>query len=608
MSISKRKRSLKIMSWLATASVLALLIVFFIIIKRNEKQYDPGEPINGVTVELYKPVPKNHPEVEFKDVTKIAGIDFTHFSGKRTEQLPEDMGSGAAWIDYDQDGNEDLVIINQSGPLTMTADEIKKSAAHCELYHNNGNGTFTNVTEASGLNFHGCGMGVAIGDIDNDGFPDVFITAFGTNIFYHNNGNGTFSDQTKKTGLGGLKGFWAGASLADYDRDGFLDLYVCGYVKYKRLNNQVITQRENNAEPAGINPLSFPSQRNLLYHNNKNGTFTEVAISAGVADPAGKSLSASWCDFNNDGWPDLYVANDVSDNVMYINKGDGTFNDVSHLAHVADYRGAMGLGVGDWDNDGDMDLFVTHWLAEENGFYINKLNSKEKAPNKMQSLQFEDEAEKYGLGQVSLDDVAWGTSFFDYDNDTRLDLFVVNGSTNQQERDPQYLVPMKNRLFWNEGQEKGFAEVSSVSGEALAYENVGRGAAFGDFDNDGDMDLFIVNNCGKAVLLRNEGGNKNNWLEIKLEGTKSNRSAIGARIKIVSGSVSQIREVNNQSSYLSQNSLTQHFGLAKYNKIDTLEIRWPSGLIQSFQNISINKRILITEGINNIKYLETHPN
>ena len=596
------------MSWLATASVLALLIVFFIIIKRNEKQYDPGEPINGVTVELYKPVPKNHPEVEFKDVTKIAGIDFTHFSEKRTEQLPEDMGSGAAWIDYDQDGNEDLVIINQSGPLTMTADEIKKSAAHCELYHNNGNGTFTNVTEASGLNFHGCGMGVAIGDIDNDGFPDVFITAFGTNIFYHNNGNGTFSDQTKKTGLGGLKGFWAGASLADYDRDGFLDLYVCGYVKYKRLNNQVITQRENNAEPAGINPLSFPSQRNLLYHNNKNGTFTEVAISAGVADPAGKSLSASWCDFNNDGWPDLYVANDVSDNVMYINKGDGTFNDVSHLAHVADYRGAMGLGVGDWDNDGDMDLFVTHWLAEENGFYINKLNSKEKAPNKMQSLQFEDEAEKYGLGQVSLDDVAWGTSFFDYDNDTRLDLFVVNGSTNQQERDPQYLVPMKNRLFWNEGQEKGFAEVSSVSGEALAYENVGRGAAFGDFDNDGDMDLFIVNNCGKAVLLRNEGGNKNNWLEIKLEGTKSNRSAIGARIKIVSGSVSQIREVNNQSSYLSQNSLTQHFGLAKYNKIDTLEIRWPSGLIQSFQNISINKRILITEGINNIKYLETHPN
>ncbi len=198
MSISKRKRSIKVTSWIATVLVLVLLIVFFSINKRNEKQYDPGEPINGVTVDLYKPVPKNHPEIEFKDMTKIAGIDFTHFSGKRTEQLPEDMGSGASWIDYDQDGNEDLVIVNQSGPLTMTADEIKKSAAHCELYHNNGNGTFTKVTEASGLNFHGCGMGVAVGDVDNDGFPDVFITSFGKNIFYHNNGNGTFSDQTKK--------------------------------------------------------------------------------------------------------------------------------------------------------------------------------------------------------------------------------------------------------------------------------------------------------------------------------------------------------------------------------------------------------------------------
>ena len=607
MSISKRKRSIKFTSWVAVVLVVALLIVFFVIIRRNEKQYDPGEPINGVTVELYKPVPRNHPEVEFKDLTKIAGIDFTHFSGKRSEQLPEDMGSGAAWIDYDQDGNEDLVIVNQSGPLTMTADEIKKSAVHCELYHNNGNGTFTNVTGVSGLNFHGCGMGVAVGDVDNDGFPDVFITAYGNNIFYHNNGNGTFSDQTKKTGLGEKQGFWTGASWADYDRDGFLDLYVCGYVKYSRLNKQVINQRDNNEEPAGINPLSFPSQRNLLYHNNKNGTFTELAVSAGVADPAGKSLSASWCDFNNDGWPDLYVANDVSDNVMFINNGNGTFNDVSHLSRVADYRGAMGLGVGDWDNDGDMDIFVTHWLAEENGFYINKLISKEKSANNMQSLQFQDEAEKYGLGQVSLDDVAWGTSFFDYDNDMRLDLLVINGSTNQQSDHPENLVPMKSRLFWNEGVDKGFAEVTSVSGEALSYENVGRGAAFGDYDNDGDVDVFIVNNCGKAVLLRNDGGNKNNWLELKLIGTKSNRSAIGARIKVISGGVSQIREVNNQSSYLSQNSLTQHIGLAKNNKIDTIEIRWPSGIIQHFQNIPINKRIEITEGVDSIKNLEKLP-
>ena len=601
MSISKRKRSLYVTSLIATVFALVLTIFFFS--KQKVRFYSPGESVKGVTAELYKPVPKNHPDVVFTDITKRAGINFTHFYGERSVQLPEDMGSGAAWVDYDQDGNEDLLVVNEAGALTMTPDQVSKSPAHCELYHNNGNGTFTNVTKKAGINFHGCGMGVAVGDIDNDGYPDIFITAYGKNVFYHNNGNGTFTDETIKAGLGGKEGFWTGASWADYDRDGYLDLYVCGYVKYSQLDKQPVSTRENNEEPAGINPLSFPPQRNLLYHNNKNGTFTEVAIQAGVADPKGKSLSASWCDFNNDGWPDLYVANDVSDNVLYLNRGDGTFDEVSHPAHVADYRGAMGLAVGDWDNDGDMDLFVTHWLAEENGFYVNKLYTKGKMPGVRQSLQFQDEAEKYGLGQVSLDDVAWGTSFFDYDNDTRLDLLVVNGSTNQQEDNPKDLVPMKNRLFWNEGPEKGFAEVTSVSGEALSYENVGRGAAFGDYDNDGDVDVFIVNNCGDGVLLRNDGGNKNNWLELKLVGTKSNRSAIGARIKIISCNVSQIREVNNQSSYLSQNSLTQHFGLAKFTKVDTLTIQWPSGLNQQFLNIPVNERIEITEGVKSIKNL-----
>lgn len=607
MSVSKRKRSLQVTSFIAIVSVITLVLIFFFFKKRNEKLYDPGEPVNGVTAELYKPVPKNHPEIEFTDITKIAGINFTHFYEKRTEQLPEDMGSGAAWVDYDQDGNEDLFVVNEAGPLTMTTDQVNKSPARCELYHNNGNGTFTEVTKKAGINFQGCGMGVAVGDTDNDGYPDIFITAYGKNVFYHNNRNGTFIDETRKAGFGGKEGFWAGASWADYDKDGYLDLYVCGYVKYSQLNKQIVSQRENNVEPASINPLSFPPQRNLLYHNNRNGTFTELAISAGVADPDGKSLSASWCDFNNDGWSDLYVANDVSDNVMYLNKGDGTFDEVSHLAHVADYRGAMGLGVGDWDNDGDMDLFVTHWLAEENGFYINKLKIKDKMPGNGQALQFQDEAEKYGLGQVSSDDVGWATSFFDYDNDTHLDLLAVNGSTNQQEDHPENLVPMKNRLFWNEGPEKGFAEVTSVSGEALSYENVGRGATFGDYDNDGDVDVFIVNNCGRGVLLKNNGGNKNNWFELKLVGTKSNKSGIGARIRIVSGNVSQIREVNNQSSYLSQNSLIQHFGLAKFTKVDTLNIQWPSGLNQQFLNIPVNGRIEITEGITNIKNQEKRP-
>lgn len=601
MSISRRKKSIYVTSVIAT--VLAVVLILFFFRKKKEKIYNPGEPVNGITAELYKPVPKDHPEVIFTDITKKAGIDFTHFYGQRSTQLPEDMGSGAAWIDYDQDGYEDLLIVNEVGPLKMTPDQIKKSPAHCELYHNNGNGTFTNVTNKAGINFRGWGMGVAVGDIDNDGYPDVFISAYGKNIFYHNNGNGTFSDETKKTGLGGKEGFWTGASWGDYDIDGYLDLYVCGYVKYTPSNKQYVLRRGNDAEPPDINPLSFPPQRNLLYHNNRNGTFTEVAVQAGVANPEGKSLSASWCDFNNDGLPDLYVANDVGSNNLYINNGDGTFVDVSYRAHVSDYRSSMGVAIGDWDNDGNMDIFISHWLAEPNGFYVNKSNTKSKISNSLQSLQFVDEADKYGLGQVSLDDVGWGTSFFDYDNDTRLDLLVVNGSTNQQEDHPRYLIPMKNRLFWNEGPEKGFAEVTSVSGEALSYENVARGTAFGDYDDDGDVDVFIVNNGGRGVLLRNDGGNKNNWLELKLVGTKSNRSAIGAKIKIVSDKVSQIWEVNNQSSYLSQNSLTQHFGLAKFTKVDTLNIQWPSGLNQQFLNIPINERIQITEGVNTINNL-----
>ncbi len=597
MSVSKRKRALYITTTIAIVTGGVLFFVFFTGGKR--RVYVPGELTEGITADETKPVPKNHPEVTFTDVTKVANIHFTHFYGERSTQLPEDMGSGAAWIDYDQDGYDDLFVVNEAGPLTMTSEQMEQSPARCVLYHNNGDGTFTDVTEKSGINFHGCGMGVAAGDADNDGYPDIFITAFGKNVFYHNNGDGTFKDESKKSGLGSIQGFWEGASWGDYDKDGNIDLYVCGYVKYNQSDKKPQARRDKDNEPPDINPLSFPPERNLLYHNNGNGTFTEVGAAAGVADPTGKSLSASWCDFNNDGWPDLYVANDVSDNVFYLNMGDGTFNEISHIAHVADYRGAMGLAVGDWDNNGTMDLFITHWLAEQNGFYINKLNDR----NSHSGLQFEDMADKYGLGEISLDYVGWGTSFFDYDNDSRLDIFVVNGSTNQQEDNPRKLIPMNNLLFWNEGPSKGFAEVSSVSGQAFSYGNVGRGAAFGDYDNDGDVDVFIVNNCGEGVLLRNDGGNKNNWLEVRLVGTKSNRSAMGAKIKIVCGNISQIREVNNQSSYLSQNSLVQHFGLLKCNRIDSLKIQWPGGTSQEFTNIPVNQKIEITEGGNALKNL-----
>ena len=578
-------------------TVLFIVVIYSMFFRTKAREiYIPGEKIQGVTSVLQRAVPKDHPKVVFTDVTQRAGIHFRHFWGSRTTQLPEDMGSGAAWIDYDKDGYPDLFIVNEAGPLDMSADSLRESPASCALYHNNGDGTFTDVTKKAGINFKGWGMGVAIGDVDNDGWPDIFITAYGTNVFYHNNGNGTFTNETKKSGLGGIKGFWTGASWGDFDRDGNLDLYVSGYVKYSKMSPHSVLQRANDEEPAGINPLSFPPQRNLLYHNNGNGTFREMAVQAGVADPDGKSLSATWCDFDNDGWPDLYVANDVSDNVLYHNMGNMTFVEISHPAHVSDYRGAMGLAVGDWDNDGDMDLFVTHWLAEENALYVNQLNTMSAQTGARLPLIFQDEAERDGLGQVSLDYVGWGTSFFDYDNDTRPDLLVVNGSTDQRHEDPKLLEPMTNTLFWNRGPKKGFYDVTQVSGEALSYSNVSRGAAFADYDNDGDVDVFIVNNGGPGILLRNDGGNKKNWLEVKLEGTKSNRSAIGAKLRAVADTVVQIRQVDDQSSYLSQNSLVQHFGLNQFTEADTLDIVWPSGLHQHFYHIPANEKIYIKEG------------
>jgi len=610
MSLSRRKKSLYITGMIAGICAVALGTFGFIFFRGPKpKPFIPGEHVEGVTGVSRNRVPKNYPNVTFKDVTKQSDIHFKHFlRGSRSTQLPEDMGSGAAWLDYNKDGYQDLIVVNEPGPLTLSATEAKDGQPDVTLYRNNGDGTFTNVTKQAGLNFHGWGMGVATADVDNNGYPDIFITAYGKNVFYHNNGNGTFTNETKKAGLGKKKGFWTGASWGDYDKDGHLDLYVCGYVKYSKNVNHPVMSRGNDEEPPQINPLDFSPQRNLLYHNNGNGTFTETAISAGVADTIGKSLSATWCDFNDDGWPDLYVANDVSDNALYRNNGNGTFTEVSHPAHVADYRGAMGLAVGDWNNDGDMDLFVTHWLAQENGFYINKRNTMGKISGGRLPMSFQDEAEKYGLGQISLDYVGWGTSFIDYDNDTHLDLFVVNGSTDQIKGHPKYLKPMGNTLYWNEPDKKWFADVTSVSGEALSYKNVSRGAAFADYDNDGDEDVFIVNNGGNGVLLQNDGGNRKNWLEVKLVGTQSNRSAIGAKLKLESDGTVQIREVGVQSSYLSQNSLIQHFGLADFVKVDTLDVKWPSGLRQQFLNIPVNERIAITEGNNKIKTLSNRSN
>ncbi|MFN8008388.1 MAG: CRTAC1 family protein [Terriglobia bacterium] len=583
---------------LLRTSVLSLVLlgamVAFILHRNPASRYQPEVRVEGITADLERKLPSDSPKVTFRESSQEVGLNFHHFFKDRSTQLPEDMGSGAAWGDYDNDGDDDLFIVNIDGPLTLTPQEREQSPARCQLYRNNGNGTFTDVTDHSRLALKIVGMGAAWGDFDGDGWLDLVVTSYPDLYLFHNNHDGTFTDLSSQSGLNKFKGFWAGASWADYDRDGDLDLYICGYVQYLyRSEDAAKASMQFEAEvPFTLNPSSYPPQPNLLLRNDGKGKFTDVARQAGVDNPTGRSLSAAWCDFDGDGWLDLYVANDVSDNAMYKNLGNGSFKDVSHSAWVADYRGAMGLAIGDWDGDGDFDIFVTHWLAQENALFSNMLiGSRGAAPGKM---VFMDVADQEGLGQISLDYVKWGTSFFDYDNDGRPDLLVVDGSTFQDEKDKRKLIPMPHMLFWNKGEAEGFFEVSSIAGDIFKQRTVGRGAAFADYDHDGDIDVVVVNHSGQAWLLRNEGGNKSHWLDVKVRG-KKNVFALGTIVRVTLGDRTQLQQIGSQPSYLSQNSLTAHFGLGRSEKADRVEVIFPGGKTVVRQDIPCNQTLSIEE-------------
>lgn len=591
-----RRQRLVVLTGGAAGVVAIAVVVLLWLTPGGESTYIPGERIEGLTADLVRSLPEDYPRINFRDVSDQAGIRFQHFPFTRTTQLPEDMGSGAAWGDYNNDGWLDLYVVNQSGSLGSGSEEIARSQAHAHLYRNNQDGTFTEVSGEAGVDFRGIGMGAAWGDYDNDGRPDLVVTAYGHNVLYHNNGDGTFTNVTDQVGLTSPDGFWAGASWSDYDRDGDLDLYICGYVRYTPETTAGTSLQYETEMPASLNPSSFRPARNLLYRNDGDGTFTEVAVQAGVDDPAGRSLSASWCDFDEDGWPDLYVANDVSDNVFFRNNGDGTFQEISHRALVADYRGAMGIATGDWDNDADMDMFVTHWIAQENALYNNmKTQLDTLRLSAANAVKFMDVADRYGLGQIALDYVGFGTGFFDYNNDGRLDIFITNGSTIQQDANRQLLTPMQDQLFWNNGPDEGFYEVSPVSGPAFRQELVGRGTAIGDYDNDGDPDVFVVNNQGPAQLLRNEGGNGKHWLTLALRGTKSNHFGIGSRVRLFAGNTAQSRQIGAQSSYLSQHSPRAHFGVGESTVVDSIKIYWPSGHQQVLRDVPADQILTVTE-------------
>ncbi len=527
--------------------------------------------------------------VTFVDVTDEAGIRFRHSSGTRSSLLPEDMGSGAAFADIDNDGDLDLYIVNIPRPLTQDASVGTETNV---LYRNNGDGTFTDITDSAGVGHHGYGMGCVFADYDGDGNLDLYVTNYGANVLYRNNGDGTFSDVTKTAGVS-CELWSTGAAFADVDGDTDLDLYVCNYVTYdleKLEQMQEESLQSGKPVPSALNPHVFEPQDNVFYENNGDGTFSDVTAEVGIAAPGGRSMQCMFSDFDNDNDLDLYVANDTSVNYVYRNDGNGAFTDVSNESWAADFRGSMGLTAGDYDADGDIDIFISHWVDEENTLYRNLLKEDPSSGH----IRFVDESYSAMLAEVSIKLIGWGTALFDYDNDGDLDIFVTNGSTFQELKQPEVLIPQIDALYRNDG-DGSFSDVSETSGITTLPTRVGRGATFGDYDNDGDIDIFVVNNHAPPTLLRNDGGNRNAWLHVELIGIDGNRNAIGAKIQLKTAERTQIREVYAGESYMSANSFIVEFGVGNNTQIETLQVTWLNGDVQKLHNIPVNQRVRVKQ-------------
>ena len=522
--------------------------------------------------------------VQFVDVTEEAGVVFRHINGASGRKyLPETHGGGAAWLDYDRDGDLDLYVVNSAALPGFSSDIEPKNM----LYRNNGDGTFTEVTEEAGVADPSYGLGCVSADYDNDGYPDIYITNFGPNVLYRNNGDGTFINVAEEVGVA-EEGMGVSAAFLDYDNDGDLDLYEVNYVDQPIAKNKWCGKGKVRFY---CEPLQLDGRPDRLYRNNGDGTFTDATREAGVYTVDGRGLGVSCGDYNDDGYVDIYVANDRCPNFLYRNNGDGTFTNVALMAGVAyneDGRmeGGMGTDFGDYDNDGDLDILVCNFQAESNTLYRNEGNGF-----------FSDVTFSIGLGAESFNYLTFGTDFFDYDNDGDLDIFAANGhvDSNIADYDPMVNYPQTNQLFRNDG-EGTFTDVSSLSGESFGDKKVSRGAAFGDYDNDGDVDIYIVNSNQSAVLLRNDGGNRNHWLRIVTIGTKSNRDGVGARIKVTTGELTQVDEVRAGSSYASGNDLRMLFGLGERKQADRVEIRWPSGIVQVLRDVPADGTIVVEEG------------
>src|SRR5713101_1208949 len=522
--------------------------------------------------------------VQFVDITVPAGITFKHVYSPEKKYIVESMSGGVALFDYDNDGYLDIFLVNSLTVELLKSNKRTRSA----LYHNNGDGTFTDVTDKAGVADIGWGMGVAVGDYNKDGFDDIYVTCRGPNHLLRNNGNGNFTDVTQKAGVGDPR--WStGAAFVDYDNDGKLDLFVANYVDFD-VNNLPEFGKGRTCQFKGIpvqcGPRGLKGAADTLYHNNGDGTFTDVSKKAGVSDPDGYyGLGVICSDFDEDGLVDIFVANDSTPNFLYHNNGDGTFKDIGFSSGTAvnengSEQGSMGVTLGDYDHHGRLDLFITNFDDDYNTLYHNDGKGS-----------FTDVSYAAKVAAISLPYVGWGTWFFDYDNDGWVDLLVVNGHVY-----PQLPTYRQRNLVHHNNRDGTFAEVGEQLGAPFAEKRTGRGAAFGDIDNDGDVDVVISNLDGPPQVPRNDGGNANNSILIKTIGVKSNRDGIGARVRVVSGDLSQIAEVYSGGSYLSQSDLRLHFGLEKRTKIDLIEVSWPSGVVDKIADAGVNRIITIKEG------------
>jgi hypothetical protein len=639
-SLSPRRRRLRLtVVTLILAALITGAIGVVLYLKSRPAQYRPDEQSADITSELARNLPPDAPQPRFTDVTRAAGLgDFRNFTGRRSSEMPEDIGPGLAWGDFDNDGDDDVFLVSVGGTLSLPENQLQP----CALFENVGDGTFRPFARFPETRIRG--TGAAWGDDDGDGFLDLVVSGHqALRLFRNEAAEGGGRRFVRDPRFPEPPGFWTGVSWGDYDNDRAPDLYVCGYIHYvvSDADRQTTSMQVGAKVPFTLNPASFNGGTNLLLHNNRDGTFTDMAAQLNVQNPQGRSLGALWHDFDLDGWLDLYVANDISDNVFYRNTG-GRFEDISHPALVADYRSAMGLAVGDYNRDGDDDLFVSHWVAQENALYDNtwadfnqprggmgqwsngvmRSGLHRNTPTRQHAntsalqhsntpvpypLRFMDIADMKGLGQIALPYVGWGTEFVDFDGDGWLDLVVANGSTlEDDDTTPKQLKPQDTLLFWNRRGE--FFHNLAPLHPGLSEKHNSRGLAVADFDHDGDMDLVLAD-LGEGVRLFRNDMQTGHWLKLRLR----SRNHHGATTGFADGSTAiahpgdgvALRRSVSSVSYLSQSSRTLHFGLGAATKVQRLEVRWHGGGTNVFEHLGGDAMYEITEGASTPKQVAT---